>query len=87
MARPGPEKRVSDLRLLLELGVKDEFVFAKEIMDEVSLEAVQTVRDRLNELVAQTEYVELKKVSNRNLYRLTESGRQRLLEELRTRLD
>jgi predicted transcriptional regulator len=87
MPTPGPDREVSDLRLLLELGAKNELVFAKEIMDMVPLEAVQTVRDRLNELVAQTEYVELKKVSNRNLYRLTESGRQRLLDELRERID
>jgi len=87
MARPGPKKQVSDLRLLLELFVKGEYALAAEVHGRVSLDALQSVRDRLNELEDSTEYVEMKKVSGRNLYRLTDSGEDYVLSEVRARVD
>lgn len=87
MTRPGPKKKVSDLRLLFELFVSGEHTFAAEVHDEVGLDAVQSVRDRLNALVEDTGYVEMKKVSGRNLYRLTDAGKAHVLAELRERID
>jgi hypothetical protein len=87
MPQPGPDRQTSDLRLLLELAVKDEYAFAREITEMVELTSVQTVRDRLNGLVDETDHVEMKKVSGSNVYRLTDAGKGRLLDELRDRLD
>jgi len=83
MPRTGPKRKVSDLRLLFELLVSGEYTFASEVQDQVGLEAVQSVRDRLNSLVNKTGYVKMKKASGRNLYRLTDAGRAHVLEEVR----
>lgn len=88
MARPGPERKVSDDRLLLELFLADsDSVFAKEIQDNVPLETIQGVRDRLNMLVDESEYVTVRKVSGRNLYTLTDEGREYVLSEVRGSVD
>lgn len=87
MTRRGPKKQVSDLRLLFELHVAGEYTFASEIQERVALDAVQSVRDRLNTLVDETDFVERKKVSGRNLYRLTDDGESHLLAQLRSRIE
>jgi hypothetical protein len=88
MATPGPKPKVSDFRLLFEVMVVDDgAVFAGQLLETVPLESVQGIRDRLNELADESEWLELEKVGNRNLYRLTEAGRTRLLDEIRSRLD
>lgn len=87
MPKPGPKRTVSDDRLILELYIAGESVFATEIEDHVDLKTVQSVRDRLNQLEQNTEYVKMKKVSNRNLYSLTPSGEEYLLELLRETVD
>jgi predicted transcriptional regulator len=87
MARPGPKRQVSNERLLLELLVSGEnSVFASEIEPQVNIE-LQQVRDRLNELVDETPYVSRKKASGRNLYSLTDEGREHILTELRKYVD
>lgn len=87
MPRPGPKRKVSDARLLLELYIAGEYTFASEIEEDVDLDTVQGVRDRLNKLVEETDHVEVKKVSGRNLYRLTDAGEEYVVEELRQQLD
>lgn len=87
MPRPGPKRKVSDLRLMLELFIQgDGARFAAQIHEQVPLETTQGVRDRLNELVDTTEYVEKNTVSGRNLYRLTDTGEDFLVDELRARI-
>jgi len=87
MSRPGPKRKVSDLRLLFEVMVADRgAVFAAEITDQVDLKTTQGVRDRLNDL-ADGPYLDLETVANRNLYRLTDQGQKYLNEEIRSSLD
>jgi len=84
MAKPGPKPTVSDERLLLELYVgRNGGKFASQITENVEMETVQGVRDRLNDLVEATDYVEVNTVSGRNLYRLTDAGEAHLTAELR----
>lgn len=88
MGSPGPKRQVSDTRLLFEILIsEDRSVLAAEIQSNVALGTVQAVRDRLNTLASDTEYVEIKTVSNRNMYRLTGAGRQHVAEAIRSRLD
>lgn len=87
MVRPGPKREVSDLRLMLEIYVADDGAqFATQVQENVPLSTVQGVRDRLNEIVEATEYVEMNKISGRNLYRLTDEGKDYVLSELRHRI-
>ena len=87
MPRPGPKRKVSDLRLLFEVMVVDDgAVFAAQLDETVPLDSTQGIRDRLNELAADTDMLELQKVGQRNLYRLTDSGRERVLEKVRSLL-
>lgn len=85
MARPGPSKKVSDDRLLMEVFVSDQdVVFADQIKDEVDMETTQGVRDRLNTLCEDTEYLTKETVSGRNLYSLTDEGREHMKEQIRS---
>jgi len=84
MGNRGPKRQVSDLRLLFELLISDEWTFATEVQDNVAFETVQATRDRLNTLVDGSGHVKRKEVSGRNLYRLTDAGRSHVLEELRS---
>lgn len=87
MARPGPKRKVSDLRLLFEVFVADRgAVFAAEVQECVELKTTQGVRDRLNELV-DGPFLELETVGNRNLYRLSDEGQKKLFETCRECLD
>lgn len=87
MTRPGPKRTVSDSRLLFEIFVADGgSVFASEIEPEVALSTTQGVRDRLNELL-DTQYLEVRKVSGRNLYSLTDAGQARVLADVREVLE
>lgn len=87
MGKPGPKPKVSDLRLLLELLAQNsDAILAREIEPFVDV-GLQQTRDRLNDLVESTDYVEVREVSNRNLYKLTETGRDYLIGELRGDLD
>lgn len=86
MAKRGPKRKVSDLRLLMEIYVAREAAFASEIEPNVQLKTTQGVRDRLNELADETEYVEKKVVGKQNLYRLTKAGETHLLAELRAQI-
>lgn len=88
MAKPGPKRKVSNLRLMMELYVaEDGAQFATQVQENVPLSTVQGVRDRLNEIVETTNYIEMSKVSGRNLYRLTDEGKSHVLAELRDRID
>lgn len=88
VTRRGPKEQVSDNRLLLEILLSDEnSVFASEVQENVSLETVQGVRDRLNSLCEETEWIEVRKVSGRNLYSLTDNGNAKILQEVRSRFD
>jgi predicted transcriptional regulator len=88
MGSPGPKRQVSDTRLLFEILIsEDRSVLAAEIQSNVSLGTVQAVRDRLNKLATDTDYVEIKTVSSRNMYRLTGAGRQKVAEAVRDSLD
>ena len=88
MTRPGPKRKVSDSRLLFEILVSGEgSVFASEIEPNVSLKTTQGVRDRLNNIVDDTEYLSMRKVSGRNLYSLTDEGREMVLEKVRSQID
>jgi len=84
MGDRGPKRQVSDLRLLFELLISDEWTFATEVQDNVAFETVQATRDRLNTLVDESGHVKRKEVSGRNLYRWTDPGRSHVLEELRS---
>lgn len=87
MTRPGPKRKVSDLRLLFEVQVADQgAVFAGQVTDLVDLKTTQGVRDRLNEL-AEGPFLDVESVGNRNLYRLTDEGRSHLYSEIRRSLD
>ena len=86
MSKRGPKRKVSDSRLLFEVLVGDQgAVFAAQIAEQVDLKTTQGVRDRLNEL-ADGPYLDLEKVADRNLYRLTDAGRSEVLSEVRSRL-
>jgi len=86
MAKRGPKPKVSDERLLLELLARDsDATLAREIEPAIDL-GLQQTRDRLNDLASETEYVSFRKVSNRNLYRLTEPGRDHLIDIMRESL-
>jgi len=88
MSSPGPKKKVSDTRLLFEILASEErSVLAAEIQSNVPLGTVQAVRDRLNALADEDGYVAIKSVSNRNLYRLTHEGREKVILEVRDKLD
>ncbi len=88
MGSPGPKRQVSDTRLLFEILIsEDRSVLAAEIQSNVALGTVQAVRDRLNTLASETEYVEIKTVSSRNMYRLTAAGRQRVAVAVRENLE
>lgn len=87
MANPGPKPKVSDDALLLELMICDDnSVFASEIEPDVDL-GLQQLRDRLNQLVENTQYVEKKEASGRNLYSLTDAGHSHLLKQMRNHFD
>lgn len=88
MGSPGPKRQVSDTRLLFEILIsEDRSVLAAEIQSNVALGTVQAVRDRLNTLASETEFVELKTVSSRNMYRLTAAGRQQVAAAVRENLE
>jgi predicted transcriptional regulator len=88
MGSPGPKRQVSDTRLLFEILIsEDRSVLAAEIQSNVSLGTVQAVRDRLNKLATDTDCVEIKTVSSRNMYRLTRAGRKKVAEAVRDSLD
>lgn len=88
MGSPGPKRQVSDTRLLFEILIsEDRSVLAAEIQSNVALGTVQAVRDRLNTLASETEFVELKTVSSRNMYRLTATGRQQVAAAVRENLE
>jgi len=88
MGSPGPKRQVSDTRLLFEILIsEDRSVLAAEIQSNVALGTVQAVRDRLNTLASDTEYIKIKTVSNRNMYRLTAAGRQHVAAAVRADID
>lgn len=88
MPKPGPKPKVSDDRLLLELLVSENrAVFAGQVQEHVDMDTIQGVRDRLNELCEETPYVVKKEVSGRNLYSLTEEGRDHITTQLRSLVD
>jgi predicted transcriptional regulator len=88
MAKPGPKPKVSDDRLLLELLVSENrAVFAGQVQENVNLDTIQGVRDRLNDLCNDTPYVVKKEVSGRNLYSLTDEGRDHIVKQLRSLVD
>jgi len=88
MSSPGPKRKVSDTRLLFELlASKDRSVLAAEVQSNVELSTVQSVRDRLNSLAESTDYVAVKSISNRNMYQLTDAGREKVTTEIRKQLD
>ena len=88
MSSPGPKKQVSDIRLLFEIMASEErSVLAAEIQSNVPLGTVQAVRDRLNELAEESGYLTIKSVSNRNLYRLSDAGKEKVTAEVRKKLD
>lgn len=88
MGGRGRKRKVSDERLLFEVLVADgDAVFASEVQEHVDLESVQGVRDRLNELVTDSEHLSRRKVSGRNLYSLPDAGRDHVLGVIRGNLD
>lgn len=88
MGKPGPDRDPSNDRLLLELlGIEQQAAFAGQINERVNHKATQSTRDRLNNLVENTEYVTMKKVSGRNLYSLTDEGREHIMNTARSKIN
>jgi predicted transcriptional regulator len=88
MGKPGPDRKVSDFRLLLEIYLgRQGGKFATQVQDNISLSTVQGTRDRLNELVKDNGHVTVEDVGGRNLYQLTDDGEEYLMTELRDRID
>lgn len=78
----GRKPKTTKLNILLEIFLKrDRAVFGSEIAENVDVgkERVRQVCEELNE----EGYVEIKVVSGRKLYRLTDHGFEYLGEELR----
>lgn len=87
MPKPGPKPKVSDDRLLLELLLINEpKIMAGQVEPRIDLDIQQT-RDRLNKLSDETEYVEKRRMSGRNMYDLTDAGRLKMMEILRDCVD
>jgi predicted ArsR family transcriptional regulator len=85
MAR-GRKPSTSETRVLLELLLTpNRAVFTGEIADELPIDT-ERVRQIMSDL-DDAGYVETKKVSGRNLYRLTDKGHEKLAEELRELVD
>jgi predicted transcriptional regulator len=88
MGRPGPKRSVSDNRLLTEIFIhENNSLFASQVKENVDLSTVQGVRDRLNNIVENTDRLEKDTVSGRNLYRLTDEGTLYVRDLIRSSID
>jgi len=87
MGNPGPSPKVSNDRLLFEILVMDSpSVFASQVREQVPYDSTQQVRDRMNDLV-DDELLKKKEISGRNLYSLSDMGRDRIITAVRPLLD
>jgi|APHM01.1.fsa_nt_gi hypothetical protein len=88
MGKPGPDRTVTDFRLLLEVYLgRQGGKFASQVQENIELNTVQQTRDRLNELAEDGGHITVEDVSGRNLYQLSDAGEEYLMSELRDRVD
>lgn len=88
MGKPGPKRSVSDDLLLAEIFIhENNSLFASQVKEKVDLSTVQGVRDRLNDIIEDTDLLEKDQVSGRNLYRLTNSGEDYVRNLIRSSVD
>jgi DNA-binding HxlR family transcriptional regulator len=86
MVQRGPDKSVSNERILFEIMIGDgPAVFASELETELPLSR-QQITSRLDQLESQN-LVTSKKASGRRLWWLTEKGKGRLSETARDELN
>lgn len=79
----GRTPSTSETRIMLEvLLVPDRAVFISEIAENVEI-GKERVRQICKNDLEPAGLIEVKKVSNRNLIRLTDSGHEQLAEQLR----
>lgn len=86
MAKTGPERQVTDERLMLEIVINpDPAVFASEIEENVPISR-QRVTGRLDDL-EEKQFVYSKRASGRRLWWLTQKGRERVEERAREAIE
>lgn len=82
----GRDPTVSKIRVMLEILLhQDRAVFGREIADNLPI-GLERTSQILKEL-EKDGCVQIKQVSNRNLYRLTDQGLERLSTKLRDSID